>query len=295
MKRKVIKQGISTLTLSLPSSWTKKFDIKSGDEIEVYEQGKEIHISSDNYFSSKKSELDISNLSLSMIRHTINCIYIRGDDEIRITFDRPELMDAVQNCIDFHIGFAVIKQEKNSCTVKDISGNTDSEFDNMLKRIFYMIISFGEDGLELIKKGESIKDFWKRDLVIDKYVYYTMRMLNKKGHPQFEKTKMYYDILMLLEHLADEYNRFYKNIEYITLSKDAIKTFEEVNSMFKEFFENFYKFEMKRSDVLILKRNEIRNKLPKVKDHNDIIAIYYLRKIAEMIINILQVQLQLVL
>ncbi|MBU2443113.1 MAG: hypothetical protein KKF95_03515, partial [Nanoarchaeota archaeon] len=295
VKRRVIKQGTATLTISLPSVWTKKFDIKPGDEIEVDERGKELCISSDSYFSPKKTQLDISGFSIPMIRHCINGMYIRGDDELRIIFDKPELIDIIQNCIDFNIGFAMIKQEKNSCTVKDISGSTDSEFDNMLKRIFYMIISFGEDGLEIIKKGEPIKDFWKRDLAIDKYIYYTLRMLNKKGHPQFEKTKFYYDILLLLEHLADEYNRLYKNTENTKLSKEAIKTFEDVNHMFRDFFDNFYKFEQKKSNELILKRNEIRNKLLKAKSNDDIIVIYYLRKIAEMIINILQVQLQLVL
>ncbi|MBW2987388.1 AbrB/MazE/SpoVT family DNA-binding domain-containing protein, partial [Candidatus Woesearchaeota archaeon] len=44
MKRKVVKQGSATLTVSLPTSWTKKYNIKPGDEIEMEVQDKAILI-----------------------------------------------------------------------------------------------------------------------------------------------------------------------------------------------------------------------------------------------------------
>ena len=37
MKRKIIKQGHNTLTVTLPSDWVKKLNLKSGDEIDVLE------------------------------------------------------------------------------------------------------------------------------------------------------------------------------------------------------------------------------------------------------------------
>ena len=44
MRRKVIKQGHNTLTITLPSSWVNKFNIKTGDELDVREQGKILSI-----------------------------------------------------------------------------------------------------------------------------------------------------------------------------------------------------------------------------------------------------------
>jgi len=38
MKRKIIKQGHNTLTITLPSEWVKKLNLNAGDEIEVYER-----------------------------------------------------------------------------------------------------------------------------------------------------------------------------------------------------------------------------------------------------------------
>ena len=37
MKRKIIKQGNNTLTITLPKNWTEKKNIKAGDEIELSE------------------------------------------------------------------------------------------------------------------------------------------------------------------------------------------------------------------------------------------------------------------
>ncbi len=296
MKRKVIKQGVSTLTISLPTYWTKKFNIKPGDEIELEDRGKELTITTEKNFSSKNTTIDISKLtSKKVIRHFVNNIYIRGDDELAIMFDKPEKMDIIQDCINFNIGFAVVKQEKNSCVIKDVSGITDSEFNNMLKRVFFMIQAFGEEGLELIRRQQLPEDFWKRDLAIDKYVYYCLRMLNKKGYPEFEKTNLYYIVLLLLEYLADEYTRLYKNASNARFSKSTISIFSEVNDMYKQFFDNFYKFNPETTQALIMRRNEIRDKTAKPTKTEDIVVLYYLRKIAEIIINIVQIQLQLVL
>ena len=35
MKRKVVKHGTSTLTVSLPSLWAKEYGLKPGDELRI--------------------------------------------------------------------------------------------------------------------------------------------------------------------------------------------------------------------------------------------------------------------
>ena len=37
MKRKIIKQGHNTLTMTLPSEWVKQLNLKAGDEIDLTE------------------------------------------------------------------------------------------------------------------------------------------------------------------------------------------------------------------------------------------------------------------
>lgn len=291
MKRKLIRQGASTLTVSLPTSWTKKFNLEPGDEVEVDDNGRELCLFADKGFKSKKTTIDVSDLNITMIRYYINSLYIRGDDELEFTYDNPKQFDLIQESLDFVLGYAVINQRTGSCTIKDLSGTTNIEFESILRRVFYMILSFGDDGLDMLKKKEQVQGFWKRDLTIDKYVFYSLRMLSKLGHNDFEKTRIYYDMLLLLEQLADEYARFFKLIENQKINPNAIETLAEVNKMFREFFELFYNYDAKKAQKILEMKKTLRQKC--LKENHP--TTYYLTKISEEIANLMQIHLQLVL
>ena len=50
MIRKVIKQGHNTLTITLPSDWSKKFNLNAGSEVELNEKDSLITLFGDNDF-----------------------------------------------------------------------------------------------------------------------------------------------------------------------------------------------------------------------------------------------------
>ena len=47
MKRRIVKQGAATMTISLPAPWIKKFGLKEGDELNIEEKGKLIEITTE--------------------------------------------------------------------------------------------------------------------------------------------------------------------------------------------------------------------------------------------------------
>ena len=61
MRRKIVKQGNSALTLTLPSSWTKRFEIKPGDEVEVIDEKDFLKIT-----SQKKGDKEIKRYSVKL-------------------------------------------------------------------------------------------------------------------------------------------------------------------------------------------------------------------------------------
>ena len=64
MKRKVVKQGKSTLMISLPSKWVKDNNINRGDEIDL--QIDAIKLQKDSYFHNKFLETtQINNTNLN--------------------------------------------------------------------------------------------------------------------------------------------------------------------------------------------------------------------------------------
>jgi len=44
MKRRVIKQGNNTLTITLPRKWASSANIKAGDELDIIEEGDNLKI-----------------------------------------------------------------------------------------------------------------------------------------------------------------------------------------------------------------------------------------------------------
>ena len=44
MKRKINRVGQNTLTVSLPTKWVKKIGIKQGDELDIFEEGRNLTI-----------------------------------------------------------------------------------------------------------------------------------------------------------------------------------------------------------------------------------------------------------
>ncbi len=67
MRRKIIKQGHNTLTITLPSKWAKNFNLKSGDEIEIIERDNGLFLSTEKKQESNKVQIDINDMGLPTI------------------------------------------------------------------------------------------------------------------------------------------------------------------------------------------------------------------------------------
>jgi bifunctional DNA-binding transcriptional regulator/antitoxin component of YhaV-PrlF toxin-antitoxin module len=85
MKRKVIKQGYNTLTVTLPTEWTKKFNVKPGDEVEITEQGRGLQVSTEKGPNLSTITIDIAGLTPAVVWRYILAAYRSGYDEITIT------------------------------------------------------------------------------------------------------------------------------------------------------------------------------------------------------------------
>lgn len=295
MKRKLIKQGTSSLTISLPTSWTKKYSLKGGDEIFLEESEKSIILSAKQSFIAKKSKVDISGLRKTFIWVYLNNLYIRGDDEIEVRFTSKAELDTALKSADNFIGFTVVEQGKNYCILKDISGTSEDSFDALLRRIFLLTIMMAEDGYLALEKSdiETITELQRRDEQINKLISFCLRTLNKKGHSEFNKTGIYITIINLLEHIGDEYARCFREIKE-PVSKNTMIVFQKTVSLNKDFYKLFYNFDQKLASKMLDERNDLRNEidilLTKAKTC-DIPVLYRSKKIIELIIDIVKIQI----
>ena len=99
MKRKAIKQGMGSLTMSLPNKWVTRNNIKAGTELQVEEQEKTLIISPERIKVTKTFEIDASTKKRMLLR-TIQNAYNQGYDEIKINYEDPREISRIKKVTD---------------------------------------------------------------------------------------------------------------------------------------------------------------------------------------------------
>ncbi|MBI2654801.1 phosphate uptake regulator PhoU [Candidatus Woesearchaeota archaeon] len=252
IKRRVIQIANSTQLISLPRKWSVKYGVKKGDELEIEENGNSLQINTDKEFTVEKVELDISDLD-PMILRSVVALYKRGVDEIRITFDKPELIDSIQKAIGKEaVGYEITEQGKNYCIIKHVSGELE-DFEPVLRRTFLLLTSMANESLTSIKKGEfeNLKNIAFLEEANNRFTTTCRRFLNKKGYVNNKKIGPLYYIIEEMENIADQYKYLCDYIysmksKKIKLSKEVIEMYEKTNEMLNLFYEIFYKFDKQK-------------------------------------------------
>ena len=270
MKRKIIKQGHNTLTVTLPSDWVKKLNLNAGDEIDLQEKDSSLIINGHEKLKDKKAVIDITNFTIPLLWRFFQGAYRAGNDEIKINFDpnKKDYEDAfhyyttqfdysklgeklankpaiamMQGLVDRFIGMGIIETGKNYCIVREMGEPAIKEFDNSLRRIFLVIIQLFERIIEAIEKGEIkdaglCKEIHTIDLNVDRFVDYCCRILNKINTSFPESKKMLlFSTLYLLELAGDEFKYIGK---HLALAKKPVKEVLPLAYMVKGHFETFY-------------------------------------------------------
>src|SRR3989338_5785197 len=98
MKRRVIKQGNNTLTITLPRKWAEKHGIKAGEEIEVEEKSETLLISSSNGKQIATKEIDLSDFG-PLIPRVIYALYKKGYDKIHLQFSDKSALPLIQSAM----------------------------------------------------------------------------------------------------------------------------------------------------------------------------------------------------
>ncbi|MAE13393.1 hypothetical protein CMO92_02405 [Candidatus Woesearchaeota archaeon] len=280
MKRKVVKHGPSTLIVSLPTNWVKTFGITKGDELEVEEKGTILLVSTQKSKKGGIAEVEITGLDRTSLIFLIRSLYKRGYDEILLHFKKQTLIYHYENKErtilsviheELHrlSGLEVIQQNENLCQLKILSEVSYSEFNNVLRRIFLLII----DSLNDLTKAIQTKDQFLLETIeekhdtITKLLNYCIRVLNKVGYKEYQKTCFVQHILAQLDNLIDvEKNLGRLSLEIKPeLSKEGEQFMQNITSSFILFKDLFYKF----NNQTIFNIDQLRNKsLNKIKQNS---------------------------
>jgi phosphate uptake regulator len=259
MKRKIIKQGAGTMTVSLPTKWVKKNNLKQGSEVEIEEKDNNVVISSEKIDVSRTFEMNTSTKKIMTYR-TMQNAYNLGYDEIKINFDDPRILEKIKKTANELIGFEIVHESNKSCTLKELTGIQQLEFDQIFRRLFRIINGMAEDGLAAVEQNDKagIDNVVSRDLEVNKFSNLCIRYLNKMGHPFYTKTSTYVVICNNLEVIGDGYKELFVLLKNSKNSKQYTDIIKKVNILFSKCYE--FSFELKDS-----KANEMADLYEKLK------------------------------
>ncbi len=231
MKRKLVRQGQSTLMVSVPQRWCRNFNLYKGSEINLDERRNYLLISPvDKIISS--AQINITQNSETAIRIAILNAYRQGYDSIKMVFKddaQYELICRVAR--DYVFGLEASRTSKNSCLLESISEPTAEQFEPMFRKIFLNALLMIKNTNDRLSRNTPFFDYEQIMLRIHKLDNYCRRSISKQ-RMLTEKAEYFFGFLSHFTHcLRDLYhlNRFLDknkiNFKQIQLAEKLISSF----------------------------------------------------------------------
>lgn len=281
MQRKIVQHGSSSLTITLPIKWAEKFKLKKGDELEVEESGNRIIISTKS--ESAGGMKIISAKDGLFTKNNLSHLYQLGYDEIEIEIKDKDTIKEINERLPNCMGFEIIDQKDNKIYIKSIATALESEFDNMLRKSFLITEDMGKEIIEILdkKQFQKLEETKNLEILNNKFTDICIRILNKKGYKNPQRTLQMYEIVKNLERIADEFKYLCEEIiKRKKVSKEFLDSLKETVNYLGLFTNLFYKHNPEIKNEIYIKRKKLLGELIKVID-KDPILIHHL-------INIIQ-------
>ena len=305
MGRKVIQIADSTQLISLPRQWTKKYNVKKGDELEVVEKDNMLEVSTKRADQEMEITLDVSGLDKTCIAYALRSAYRRGYDVIKVVFNNKTaphyrtgesilVTSLLHKELQRWVGMQIIEQKENYFVYKSISKASFDDFELMFRRTFLLLLDICEDLL----KGAKEKDMLHLQTIEEKYdnivifMTYCMRLLNKIGYSQKYKNSLLHVILFNLYKIADIVK--YSARDVMKAKKLHPKTEAILNQIFQTvrmYYELFYKYDISKFSKIYEHRDRILKEIEsakKVVPLEDIMLCVYCRQTLELIVSNLE-------
>jgi len=254
--------GGKTYVISLPAPWIKKYGIKKSEELDVEEENDKVVISTGKKRISKSVKLDISGLDSKLIYRLIHAAYIRGADEIRVSFSNKTESELMRKAANTLIGCVIVEEGSDYILIKDVYGPA-TEFDPIFKRVFFILNDMITESIQSVKTNTlNIEELEEKDHRLGHSINFCLRYLNKKGHSDRLRNLMLYGTLRNIENLGDEYCHLFIALSNNTNSnKKLFEIFTDLEDMFKQYSELFFKFDKEKLINLFSYKKRVKENL----------------------------------
>jgi hypothetical protein len=205
MRRKLVKQGVNALTITLPHKWVKEQSLKVGDEVDVCNLEQDLLISSSLGLerNQKHKELTIRNFSRNQLRSVIASLYKAGYDQMTFHFDKIPSYKVISSIVAEFTGLEIVSLTPKEVAIKSFVKFQKEEVEKLIIRLLQTTIylskeldlqwtNTNEEEFTVLTKQTSIK---MRD--------HCLRFIHQGKYMQ-DKAHDYYDFVTIVEKTTTE-------------------------------------------------------------------------------------------
>lgn len=301
MRRKIIRQGKVSLTMSLPKEWIRRNRVDAKDELEVTEQGNRLILTTiKESAEERKSALNIDKMNESLIRRYMNAFYINGITEVTLTYTKntsynrktgknEPILPFLQDLVDQNIGVSITQQSKAETVFKMVTMAKPEEFESSLNRALSILIQTPQDIIESIQEDnkETLEfNINFSDKNLNRTIFYAHSILNSYGKETNSKSNNYFLLLNQLEELGDLHLKIIKIIKKDPKKhKDIIPLYKTIKHLIEEFKKLHNNYTIEKTISLY---DELEDFIKKVDTIKDVEKSGTLRLVREQMVELIQ-------
>ncbi|MGV8086967.1 MAG: AbrB/MazE/SpoVT family DNA-binding domain-containing protein [Candidatus Woesearchaeota archaeon] len=233
MRRRLIKQGMGGLTLSLPINWIRARNLKAGDEINIIEESDKLILNgTGESFKVKKILLFSDNKHL--LRTLLSAYYRQGYYEVSLEFKEKQPFKLMQDIVSSLRGYDIVSQEKHICIVRDMARDDHESSIILTTKLFQQINLLYTEIYTLLISGKTEYDILILRDNIMKNRDYVQRII------KIENEEYAYELYVLV-HAMEKISGEYFHLKDNRYKPEQLKELSKLNEYFNDAYRIFNK------------------------------------------------------
>jgi hypothetical protein len=233
--------------VSLPIKWVRKYGMKKGEQLDVLEAGRKLIVSAEGDVEKTKTEINLISDDYIYIWRVLSAAYISGYDEIRVNFNKLEILEWVQRLVtETLIGFEIVEQKADYCVIRNISGNKMDEFDSILRRIFLVLVQASEVFMDYLEKGGDPSLILNLEKTNNRQTYLLKRLVTKEGIGSGNKSNFMSTMIFLLEGILNDFKFavwYIQGEKKIKVTKRTVEHYRRLHEEIEDVYKLYYNYD----------------------------------------------------
>ena len=257
--RKIIRFGKNSFVISIPKTWVNQNNLSKGDMVYIDQSQPELRIMpSENTvkIEIKKIIIETEEKSLQRIRNEITSAYLMNNNIIELVGENVTAnINEIKSILRSLAGIEIMEVTAKRVTAHDILSEGDVDIANIMRRIDIICRSMITDSMQVLsaRQAELAESVNARDADVNRLAYLAFRVLRKcMIEPQFAKKlglgmldiSGYWNMISLLERIADQAKRVARHIINFKISKEGSERFavlhESINELYLDIMKAYH-------------------------------------------------------